>query len=115
MRKSGSEAGLNVECQRKSFKANPIPKACSVLIYDKKMEEEEIARQKRIHEMAEISYAKSSMPSRMQKDIDRKAQLPPKDLSEHYTFKPKVGEIVTAEMFKVMQRKFEDKLLRKKS
>lgn len=81
LQRSYTEAdGLNVECQRTSFKANPIPKACSVLIYDKKMEEEEIARQKRIHEMAEISYARSHMPSRMQKDRDRKAQIPPKDL-----------------------------------
>lgn len=79
------------------------------------MEEEEIARQKRIHEMAEISYGKSSMPSRMQKDLDRKKQLPPKDLAEHYTFKPKIGELVTAEMFRTMQRRFEEKLLRKKS
>ncbi len=64
--------GLNQECQRKDFKANPIPKACSVLIYDQKVEEELIARQKRVNEMAEISYAKSKMPSRMQKDLDRK-------------------------------------------
>jgi hypothetical protein len=76
MRRSETETsilGLNVECQRTSFRANPIPKACSVLIYDKKIEEEEIARQKRVHEQAEISYAKSKMPSRMQKDLDRKA------------------------------------------
>jgi hypothetical protein len=86
-----------------------------VLIYDKKIEEEEIARQKRIHSMAELSYSRSSMPSRMQKDLDRKKQLPPKDLAEQYSFKPKIGELVTAEMFKTMQRKFEEKLLRKKS
>lgn len=74
LRRSGTEVdGLNIECQRATFKANPIPKACSVLIYDKKMADEEIKRQKRIHEMAEISHAKSHMPSRMQKDKDRKA------------------------------------------
>lgn len=76
MRRAETETsllGLNQECLRKEFKANPIPKACSVLIYDQKIEEEEIARQKRVHEMAEISYAKSKMPSRMQKDMDRKA------------------------------------------
>jgi hypothetical protein len=62
-----------------------------------------------------MSYAKASMPSRMQKDQDRKAQLPPKHLGEQYTFKPKIGEMKTAEMFKSMQRKFEDSLARKKS
>ena len=36
--------------------------------------------------MAEISYAKSKMPSRMQKDLDRKKQMPAKDLSEQYSF-----------------------------
>jgi hypothetical protein len=77
--------------------------------------EEEQARKKRIHEKAEMSYAKASMPSRMQKDQDRKAQLPPKHLGEEYTFKPKIGEMKTAEMFKSMQRKFEDSLARKKS
>lgn len=70
--RSNTEPSLNIECQRQAFRANPIPKACSVLIYDKKIEEEEIARQKRIHEMAEMSYSRSSMPSRMQKDLDRK-------------------------------------------
>lgn len=46
MQRSETEVdiGLNIECKRNDFKANPIPKACSVLIYDKKMEEEEIAR-----------------------------------------------------------------------
>lgn len=68
MKKSESEADLNAECRRPGFKANPIPKACSVLIYNQNLVEGEQARMKRIHEMAEKSYAKSSMPSRMQKD-----------------------------------------------
>lgn len=68
MQKSESEAGLNAECKRADFKANPIPKACSVLIYNQNLQEEEQARKKRIHEKAEMSYAKASMPSRMQKD-----------------------------------------------
>lgn len=42
--RADSEAGLNIECKREGFKANPIPKACSVLIYDRKNEEEEIKR-----------------------------------------------------------------------
>lgn len=45
LRRSGTEAdGLNIECTRPNFKANPIPKACSVLIYEKKLAEEEIKR-----------------------------------------------------------------------
>jgi hypothetical protein len=68
MKKSGSESDLddlNPECRRASFQANPIPKACSVLIYKKKMEKEEQERKKRINEQAEISYGRASMPSRM--------------------------------------------------
>lgn len=38
LRKVDSEAALNEECRRASFKANPIPKACSVLIYHQKVE-----------------------------------------------------------------------------
>lgn len=57
------------------------------------------------------------MPSRMQKDYDRKAtEQPKKDpIAEQYSFKPKIGETVTGEMFKQMQRKFEEKLNRRKS
>ncbi len=73
------------------FKAAPIPKTSSVLIYDRKMHEEEITRQKRIRETAELSYSKSHMPTRMQKEIDRKSQLPPKSQQENYPFKPKIG------------------------
>lgn len=72
LKKVDSETALNDECNRASFKANPIPKACSVLIYKQKIEKEEQERKKRISEQAEISYARASMPSRMQKDHDRK-------------------------------------------
>lgn len=34
MQKSDSAAALNQECTRAQFKANPIPKACTVLIYN---------------------------------------------------------------------------------
>lgn len=102
MQKSNSAAALNQECTRAQFKANPIPKACTVLIYNQRIKEEEQARKKRIHEQAEISFAKSSMPSRMQKDLDRKkSEGPQKDaISDQYSFKPKIGETVTGEMFK---------------
>lgn len=68
MKKSESESDINIELRRPAFKANPIPKACSVLIYEQNLVEAEQARKKRIHEQAEMSYAKASMPSRMQKD-----------------------------------------------
>lgn len=57
------------------------------------------------------------MPSRMQKDHDRKQTEPPKkdSIAELYSFKPKIGDSVTGEMFKQMQRKFEEKLNRRKS
>jgi hypothetical protein len=50
------------------------------------------------------------MPSRMQKDLERRSQLPPKPLGEEYSFKPKIGKAVTAEMFKEQQQKFMDDL-----
>ena len=55
------------------------------------------------------------MPSRMQKDHDRKIHIPPEDKSEKFTFKPKTNEVITAKQFQEMQRKFEEKLHRKKS
>ena len=48
-----------------------------MLIYNQTLQQEEQARKKRIHEQAEISYAKASMPSRMQKDHDRKTSEQP--------------------------------------
>lgn len=43
------------ECQRPQFKANPIPIACSVEIYDQMRIKEDQERQKRVHKNAEIS------------------------------------------------------------
>lgn len=106
---------VNPECRRPDFRANPIPKSCSVLIYNQKIEKEEQARQKRINEMAESSLAKARMPSRMQKDQDSKSQQAPKVKQEQYSFKPKIGEMKTAEMFRSMQKAFESQLQRKKS
>lgn len=116
LQKAKSQPALDKECLRQSFKANPIPKVCSVLIYSQSMQKQEQERKKRVHEQAEISYSKARMPSRMQKDLDRKKSEPKQDPTAHlYTFKPKIGEVVTGEMFKAMQRKFEEKLNRKKS
>lgn len=81
---------------RPVFKANPIPRACSVLIYDKKIKQEELLRGKRIRKNAEISFAKAKMPPTMQKHADRKKQEPPKKLEIEYSFKPDIGPPVTA-------------------
>ena len=70
------------EMQREPFKANPIPRACSVLIFDKKTHEDELKRGERIRKNAEIAYAKAKMPPTMQKYADRKKQEPVKNLQE---------------------------------
>lgn len=90
MRRSESYSAppLNAECRQPAFKANPIPKSCTVLVYKQTVEKQEQDRKKRIHEQAEISYAKASMPSRMQKAANRESEKPKaKDpIAEMYTF-----------------------------
>lgn len=58
------------------------------------------ARKARIKQEAEAKLALASAPSRMQKDLERRSELPPKPLGDQYTFKPKIGKQVTAQMFK---------------
>ena len=65
-----ADGGLNAECKRPSFKANPIPAFCSFPYYDQEVKNKEQERNKRIKKAAEESYAKARMPSRMQKDAD---------------------------------------------
>lgn len=60
------------EMRRGGFKANPIPRACSVLIFAKKMREDDLKRGERIRKNAEIAFAKAKMPPTMQKAADRK-------------------------------------------
>ena len=57
---------------RPALKANPIPRACSVLIFAKKMKQDELKRGERIRKAAEMAYAKAKMPPTMQKHADRK-------------------------------------------
>lgn len=80
------------EMRRPDFKANPIPRACSVIIFERKMREEQVKREKRISKNAEISLAKARMPPTMQKWADRKKTEPPKNLQEQYSFKPDIGQ-----------------------
>jgi len=47
------------------FKANPIPRACSVLIYDEKLKRENRERDERINANAKNSINKAKMPECM--------------------------------------------------
>ena len=48
------DVGLATECKRPSFKANKIPVACTIPMYESKMKKEEEERAKRINSMAKI-------------------------------------------------------------
>lgn len=89
-----------------TFRANPIPRACSVLIFAKKMKQDELKRGERIRKNAEMAYAKAKMPPTMQKHADRKKQEPPKKLDIEYTFKPDIGPTVTGEMLQARAERF---------
>ena len=65
---AAESAGLD----RPAFRANPIPRACSVLIFAKKTEQDELKRGERIRKAAEMAYAKAAMPPTMQKHADKK-------------------------------------------
>jgi len=96
------------------FKANPIPRACSVLIFDKKIKQEELIREKRIKKAAEISFAKAAMPPTMQKWADAKKSQGPKKPEVEYTFMPDIGPNVTAKMLQDKAERFQRELAKKK-
>lgn len=102
------------ELRRKPFKANPIPRACSVLIFEKKLREDELKRSERIKRNAEISHAQAKMPPTMQKWADRKKQEPPKKQEEVYSFKPKIGPDVTGKQLQQRAQRFHHELQKKK-
>jgi hypothetical protein len=60
------DAGLDRECKRPPFKANKIPVACTIPMYESKLKKEEEERAKRINSEAKINLSKASMPRRMQ-------------------------------------------------
>ena len=109
------DEGLNEDCRRSPFKANPIPIACSVLIYDKKIKKEEEERAKKTHKEAEISLSKAKMPPRMQKDADRKQAQPVKRPEDEFSFRPQINGLVTAAMFEKKQKAFAAGLQKKKN
>lgn len=102
------------EMKRPAFKANPIPRACSVLIYAEKVKEEELKRGKRIRKNAEIAFAKAKMPPTMQKWADRKKSEPPKLVPEEYSFCPTIGPQVTGKALANRAAKFHAELAKKK-
>jgi hypothetical protein len=111
------EEYLPYDLRKPNFKANPIPRACSVLIFDQMIKQQEQEREERIRKQAELNFSKAKLPERMQMYAEKLKQLPPKkeDPTDTYTFKPKTNELVTREQFKKAQDKFQSKLNKKKS
>ena len=72
------DEGLPYDLKKPSFKANPIPRACSVLIFHQKIKKEEEERQERIRKQAELNFSKARLPERMQMHSEKQKQLPPK-------------------------------------
>jgi hypothetical protein len=73
-----------------------MPLTCSVQIYKENLEKENRDREQRVRRNAEISKSKSSMPPRMQRDMDRKAQEAKKPPKQEYSFAPKINASKTA-------------------
>jgi hypothetical protein len=113
-RNADPDAGLDPECKRPAFKANKIPVACTIPMYESKIKKEEEERIKRINSEAKINQAKARMPSRMQQDADNRKQNPKTIKQEEYSFKPQINEPKTGAMFKKMQDKFLEKLNKRK-
>lgn len=113
-RKVAIEEHESKEMLRPTFRANPIPRACSVLIFSKKVKQDELKRGERIRKNAEIAFAKAKMPPTMQKYADRKKQEPPARPYEEYTFKPDIGPRVTGKMLQEKAERFQRELAKKK-
>jgi hypothetical protein len=79
--KAAMEDPIPDEMLRPALKANPIPRSCSVQIYEKKMKDERLKRDEKIRKDAELSFAKAVTPGPLKRAIERKkkaAELPPK-------------------------------------
>jgi len=85
-----------------------------VLIFAKKVHEDELKRGERIRKNAEMAFARAKMPPTMQKHADRKKQEPPKKLQEEYSFKPDIGPQVTGKMLRDKAERFQAELVKKK-
>jgi hypothetical protein len=104
------EEYLPYDLKKPHFKANPIPRACSVLIFDQMMKKQEQDREERIRKQAELNFSKARLPERMQMHSEKQKQLPQKEGTlggsgkahhdDNLTFKPRINELVTREQFK---------------
>ena len=100
LQKSNSEANMHLKPKSYVFRANPLPKNCTVLMYQEMETKGKEERKRRIQQEAEAKLAQSKAPERMQKDLEKRQSVQPQPLGDDYTFKPKIGKLVTAEMFK---------------
>lgn len=55
------------------FRANPLPKNCTVLMYQEMETKGKAEREKRIKQEAEAKLALAKAPERMQKDLERRS------------------------------------------
>jgi hypothetical protein len=55
-KKPDPEEYLSVDLKGKGFKANPIPRACSVMIFDQMMRKQLMEREERVRKNAELNY-----------------------------------------------------------
>lgn len=102
--KPDPEEYLAYDLKKPGFKANPIPRSCSVLIFDQMMKQSDQKRQERIRKNAEINFSKAKLPDRMQMHEEKLKQMPPKKTeADYYLFKPKINELVTREQFEKKQ------------
>jgi Uncharacterised protein family UPF0564 len=94
---------LPYDLKKPSFRANPIPRACSVLIFDQMMKKQEQERQERIRKQAELNFSKAKLPDRMQMHQEKMKQGQESKTSLQdqlgYSFMPKINELVTREQF----------------
>ena len=92
------------------FKANPIPWACTVSLYESKIKEEEALREERKSRAAQENLRKASLPPRMEMyQHMKKAEIP-----ENKTPSPKF-KVKDPPNFKKLQDRFEKTLEAKKS
>jgi hypothetical protein len=99
----------------KIFRANPIPRSCSVLIFEQQNELAAKARTQRVAENAEKSLKNSKMPPTMAAAEKKKKAMAQVDKREQYSFMPKIGPPVTAAQLKAKQLAFEKKMDKSKS
>jgi len=73
--KPDAEEYLPYDLKKPQFKANPIPRACSVLIFDQMMKQQQIEREERVRRNAELSKQKAKMPERMEMHAKKMEQM----------------------------------------